>query len=98
MEEVIAHLKAVKDDGVAIGNRDGDDKLYLTQDEWLEHFKQKELDGGHRSGGSGGSGSGSRGKKPDMKKGSTNSDSNREHARPPSHGKDKCRSCSNIGH
>jgi hypothetical protein len=39
MEEVIARLKAIKDDGVVVSNRDRCDKLYLIEEEWLEHFK-----------------------------------------------------------
>jgi hypothetical protein len=96
--EVTARLKAVEDDRVAIGNRDGSDKLYLTEEEWLERFKLKESNGGHRSGGSDSGGSASRGRKPDGKKGSTNSDSDGDHARPLGRGKDKCRACGKIGH
>jgi hypothetical protein len=103
VEEVTTRLKAVKNDGVTISNRDGGKKLYLTEEEWLEHFKQKKSDGDRCSGGSSSGdssdgSSGSRGKKPGVKKGSTNSNSNREHAWPPSHGKDKCRACGKIGH
>jgi hypothetical protein len=43
-------------------------------------------------------GSDSRGRKPDGKKGSTNSDSDGDRARPLGHGKDKCRACGKIGH
>jgi uncharacterized membrane protein YgcG len=73
VEEVTARLKAVEADGVVVANQDGGDKLYLIEEEWLEHFKQKESEGGHRSGGSrgggsGGGGSGSRGKKTSGKK------------------------------
>jgi hypothetical protein len=39
MEEVIARLKAVEDDGVVVSNRDRCHKLYLIEEEWLEHFK-----------------------------------------------------------
>jgi hypothetical protein len=37
VEEVTARLKAVEDDGVVAGN-DGE-KLYLTEEEWLERYK-----------------------------------------------------------
>jgi uncharacterized membrane protein YgcG len=94
VEEVIVCLKGVEDDGVIDGNWDGGDKLYLTEEEWLERFKQKESDGGHRGGnfssrGSGGGGSGSQGKKPGGKKGGTSSDSDRDCVGPPGRGKDK---------
>jgi uncharacterized membrane protein YgcG len=94
VEEVIVCLKGVEDDGVVVGNWDGGDKLYLTEEEWLERFKQKESDGGHRggsfsSGSSGGGGSGSQGKKPGGKKGGTSSDSDRDCVGPPGRGKDK---------
>jgi hypothetical protein len=46
VEEVTAQLKAVEDDGVVAGN--GREKLYLTEEEWLERYKQKESDGGRR--------------------------------------------------
>jgi CHAD domain-containing protein len=39
MEEVIARLKTVEDDGVIVSNRDRCDKLYLIEEEWLEHFQ-----------------------------------------------------------
>jgi uncharacterized membrane protein YgcG len=94
VEEVIVCLKGVEDDGVVVGNWDGGDKLYLTEEEWLERFKQKESDGGHRggsfsSGSSGGGGSSSQGKKPGGKKGGTSSDSDRDCVGPPGRGKDK---------
>jgi hypothetical protein len=51
VEEVTTRLKAIKNDGVTIGNWDGGNKLYLTE-EWLEHFKQKKSDGDLCNGGS----------------------------------------------
>jgi DnaJ-domain-containing protein 1 len=97
VEEVTARLKAVEDDGVTIGNRDDDDMLYLIEEEWLEHFKQKESDRGHCSGSSDGGGSGTRGKKADGKKGGNGSNSNEDRAGPLGRGKDKCRACDKIG-
>jgi hypothetical protein len=49
-------LKAVKDDEGLAGNRDGGDKLYLTEEEWLERYNQKEPQGSRRGGGSDGRG------------------------------------------
>jgi hypothetical protein len=76
VEEVTARLKTVEDDGVVAGN--GGEKLYLTEEEWLERYKQKESDGGCRSSGSGGGGFGSRGKNNGGKKTGSGSDSNEE--------------------
>jgi hypothetical protein len=95
VEEITSRLKAVEDDGGLTG--DGGDKLYLTEEEWLERYKQKDLDGGRRGGG----GSGSRGRSRAARKtgsGGGGSNSNGERTGPPSHGKDKCRACGKVGH
>jgi hypothetical protein len=73
VEEVTARLKAIEDDGVVAGN--GGEKLYLTEEEWLERYKQKESDGGCRSSGGG---SGSRSKNSSGRKTGSGSDSNGE--------------------
>jgi hypothetical protein len=93
VEEVTTRLKAVEDDGVVAGN-DGE-KLYLTEEEWIERYKQKESDGGRRSSGGG---SGSRGKNSSGRKTGSGSDSNGEQTGPPSRGKDKCRKCDKVDH
>jgi hypothetical protein len=51
MKEITTRLKALKDDGGVTGGRDGE-KLYLKDEEWLEHYKQKEPEGSRRGGGS----------------------------------------------
>jgi transposase InsO family protein len=48
VEEVTAWLKAVKDDEGPAGNRDGGDKLYLNEEEWLKRYNQKEPQGSRR--------------------------------------------------
>jgi hypothetical protein len=82
VEEITSRLKGVKDDGGLTG--DGGDKLYLTEEEWLERYKQKESDGGRRGGGGSSGGGGS--------------DSNGEWTGPLSRGKDKCHAYSKVGH
>jgi hypothetical protein len=95
VEEVTAWLKAVEDDGGLAGNRDGRDKLYLTEKERLERYKQKEPEGSRRGGGSNGRGKGHGGKN----KSNTISDSGGDQSRLlGTRGKDKCRSCDKIGH
>jgi hypothetical protein len=96
VEEITSRLKAIKDDGGLAG--DSGDKLYLTEEEWLERYKQKESDGGRRGGGGSysGGGSGSHGRSHTARK--TGSDSNEERTGPPSRGKDKCRACGKVGH
>jgi hypothetical protein len=51
MKEITTRLKALKDDGGVTGGRDGE-KLYLKDEEWLEHYKQKEPEGSRHGGGS----------------------------------------------
>jgi hypothetical protein len=64
VEEITEQLKATEDD-VDIGVGGGGDKLYLTEEQWLERYKQKEATGLHCGGGSdgGGRGKGGRGGK-----------------------------------
>jgi hypothetical protein len=95
VEEVTAWLKAVEDDGGLAGNRDGRDKLYLTEKERVERYKQKEPEGSRRGGGSNGRGKGRGGKN----KSNAISDSGGDQSRLlGTRGKDKCRSCDKIGH
>jgi hypothetical protein len=101
VEEITSRLKAIKDDGGLTG--DGRDKLYLTEEEWLERYKQKESDGGRRggSGSSSGGGSGRHGRSHTSRKTGSDgggSDSNEERTGPPSRGKDKCRAYGKVGH
>jgi uncharacterized membrane protein YgcG len=70
--EVTMLLKAIEHDGVVAGS--GGEKLYLTEEEWLERYKQKETDGRRHRGG----GSGSHGKSSGGKKSGSGSDSNGE--------------------
>lgn len=43
VEEVTTRLKAIEDDAIA-SNHD-EEKLYLTEEQWLEKYKQKEPEG-----------------------------------------------------
>jgi hypothetical protein len=51
VEEITGCLKAAEDDDVPEVGRDGD-KLYLTEEQWLERYKQKDSARSHRGGGS----------------------------------------------
>jgi hypothetical protein len=93
VEEITARLKDVKDDEGLAGNRDSGEKLYLTEEEWLERYKQKDPEGSRRGGTSGGRGKGRGGKKKTAS--SSNSGSN---GPAPSRGSDKCHTCGKIGH
>jgi hypothetical protein len=98
VEEITSRLKVVEDDSGLSGN--GGDKLYLTEEEWLERYKQKDSDGDHHGSGdgSGGGGSGNHGKSHGAKKMGSASDSNGERNGLPSRDKDKCRSYDKVGH
>jgi hypothetical protein len=89
VEEITTWLKAVEDDEGLTGNRDSGEKLYLTEEEWLECYKQKDPEGSHRGGASGGCG----GKKKTML--SSDSGGNGPVL---SHGSDKWCTCGKIGH
>jgi hypothetical protein len=60
LEEVTGRLRSVEEDGATPPPADG--KLYLTEQEWVEHSKKKQTDGSSSSGGGRGRGGGSRGR------------------------------------
>jgi hypothetical protein len=49
VEEIIGRLKVAEDDNVSEAGRDGD-KLYLTEEQWLERYKQKDYAESQRQG------------------------------------------------
>jgi hypothetical protein len=102
VEEIIGRLKAVEDDEVPAVGRDGD-KLYLTEEQWLERYKQKDFTGplrgggsgdggGHRKGGRGGKGAESSGKSV------SNGGSEAGFKPPVDRSKEKCHNCGKLYH
>jgi hypothetical protein len=95
VEEITGCLKAVEDDDVSEAGRDGG-KLFLTEEQWLERYKQKDYAGSHHGGGSGGGrgrGKGGRGGKSVSNRGSEAG------SKPPMDwSKEKCHSCGKLGH
>jgi hypothetical protein len=52
VQEITGCLAASEDDGEP-ASASGGGKLYLTEEQWLERYKQKEPEGSHAGGGSG---------------------------------------------
>jgi uncharacterized membrane protein YgcG len=102
VEEITGCLKAAEDDDVPEVGRDGD-KLYLTEEQWLERYKQKDSAGSRRGGGSDsgtGHGKGGRGGKGTRSGGKSVSNGGSEAgSKPPvDWSKEKCHSCGKFGH
>lgn len=99
VEEITGRLKAAEDDNDPVGSRDGD-KLYLTEEQWLERYKQKEAASSRRGVGSGGRGKHSRGRRGGRSgnRGSVNGDGGDGYKPPPGRNEDKCHNCGKIGH
>jgi hypothetical protein len=100
VEEIIGRLKVAEDDNVSEAGRDGD-KLYLTEEQWLERYKQKDYAGSRRGGGSGGGGGrgkGGRGGKGTRSGGKSVSNGGSEAGSKPPVDKEKCHSCGKLGH
>jgi hypothetical protein len=101
VEEITGWLKVAEDDA-DIGVDDGGDKLYLTEEQWLKRYKQKEATGSHRGGGSGGGrrGKGGRGSKGGELGGKSASSSGAETgSKPPvDRNKEKFHNCGKTGH
>jgi hypothetical protein len=87
VQEITGRLAASEDDGEPTSASDGG-KLYLTEEQWLEHYKQKEPEGSHAGGGSGTRGKG-RGPKNKARDGSGRTTARKG---------DKCRYCGKLGH
>lgn len=94
LEEVTGRLKAVEDSGQTSSNTSG--TLYLTEAEWEERWKKKDLEAkrgdsgspssrGKRRGGKGRNGGGRAGSSESGNSGPARKD-------------DKCRSCGKLGH
>ena len=99
VEEITGRLKAAEDDIDPVNGRDGD-KLYLTEEQWLERYKQKEAASSRRGVGSGGHGKRGRGGRGGKsgRRGSSNGDGGDGYKPPPGRNGDKCHSCGKIGH
>jgi hypothetical protein len=102
VEEITGRLKAVEHDDVPEAGCDGG-KLFLTEEQWLERYKQKDYDGSHRGGGSGsggGRGKGGRGGKGARSGGKSISNRGSEAgSKPPVDRRmEKCHSCGKLGH
>jgi hypothetical protein len=102
VEEITGRLKAAEDDDVPEAERDGG-KLFLTEEQWLERYKQKDYAGSRRGGGSsggGGHGKGGRGGKGARSGGKSVSNGGSEAgSKPPvDRSKEKCHSCGKLGH
>jgi hypothetical protein len=102
VEEITGRLKAAEDDDVPEAGRDGG-KLFLTEEQWLERYKQKDYAGSHRGGGSGGGGGrgkgghGGKGARSDGKSVS-NGGSEAGSKLPVDRSKEKCHNCGKLGH
>jgi uncharacterized membrane protein YgcG len=102
VEEITGRLKVAEDDDVPEAGRDGG-KLFLTEEQWLERYKQKDYAGSRRGGGSGGGGGrgkGGRGGKGARSGGKSVSNGGSEAgSKPPvDWSKEKCHSCGKLGH
>jgi hypothetical protein len=102
MEEIIGCLKAAKDDDVPMAGHDGD-KLFLTEEQWLERYKQKDSAGSRHGGGSGGGDGrekGGRGGKGARSGGKSilNGGSKAGSKPPMDQSKEKCHNCGKLGH
>jgi hypothetical protein len=102
VEEITERLKATEDDDVPEAGHDGG-KLFLTEEQWLERYKQKDYAGSRHGGGSGGDGGhkkGSRGGKGARSGGKSVSNGGSEAgSKPPvDRSKEKCHSCGKLGH
>jgi hypothetical protein len=93
MEDVMVRLKVVEEDN-AVGNYD-EEKLYLTEEQWLEKYKQKEQEGNCLGGSSSGHGKGRSSKS----KSRAAPDSGGDQFGPlGTGGKDKCHIHGKVGH
>ncbi|WVZ98284.1 hypothetical protein U9M48_043746 [Paspalum notatum var. saurae] len=94
IEEVTGRIMASEDDVEQPPKQDAG-KLYLTQEQWLERYKQKEQESNPSGGGSS-----SRGKRrpPKGKSRGGETSETRDKSAPSAHNPDKCRYCGKIGH
>jgi hypothetical protein len=100
MEDIIGRLRAAEDDGDTAFVKEGE-KLYLTEEQWLEKYKEKESTGsGNRGKGAGSSKSG-KGRKGAGGSGSKSgsADVGDGRSKPPTDRiRGKCHNCGKIGH
>ena len=95
IKEVTDRLLASEDNPEPTSNQDGG-KLYLTEEQWVERYKQKEAATGRANHGSGG-----RGKRRDSKgkgRGGGNTDTREGSSSAPTRNVDSCRYCGKLGH
>jgi hypothetical protein len=99
VEEITGCLKAVEDNG-DVGDGHEGKKLYLTEEQWLERYKQKEKVGHGGGSGGDGHGKGGRGNKGGGSGGKTVSSGGSEAgSKPPvDRSKEKCHNCGKTGH
>ncbi|WVZ81795.1 hypothetical protein U9M48_029136, partial [Paspalum notatum var. saurae] len=95
VEEITGRLLASEDDPEPTPPQAGG-KLYLTEEQWLERYKQKEAENGRASSGSGGRGKchGSKGKG----RGGGNTETREGSGSTPGRNGDACRYCGKPGH
>ena len=95
IEEVTGHLLASEDNPEPTTNQGGG-KLYLTEEQWVERYKQKEAATGRTNHGSSG-----RGNRRDSKgkgRGGGNTDTCEGSSSAPTRNGDSCRYCGKLGH
>jgi hypothetical protein len=101
IEEITRQLKAAEDNA-DVGVSHGGNKLYQTEEQWLERYKQKGATGSRCGGGSGGGGrrKGGHGRKSAGSSGKSASTGGAETGSKPlmDHSKEKCHNCGKTGH